>query len=309
VGSNTPSRLRRFVSSLKLRGSLGIPRGGRWRDGIYFLLPVAYVAVLLGYYAVDGGLLQFLPGVFFLAAVPILAALGLKGVAKYWIPFVMLLLSYEALAGTVAAFSATKGVFSLSSLDNWMWGFNLTGWIQSTLLSAPVTMVATVFYELHMPLIVFTSIVLWYWKRRFFSGYVTAVVVTSYLALTTFILLPTAPPWFDGAAKDLVLGGSSIANSGVAALVTAMIEADRFAAFPSLHAAYAVIFSYFMFKVGRRAGMLSLVVSGGILFSTLYLGQHYAVDLIAGAAYALVPCLISEKYTIFKIREADLQGT
>ncbi len=263
--------------------------------------------ILLLYYAVDGALLQFLPGVFFLAAVPVLAFLGLKGVAKYWIPFVMLLLSYEALAGTVGAFSATRGVYSLTGLDNLMWGFNLTGWIQTTLLSAPVTLVATVFYELHMPLIVFTSVVLWYWRRRFFGGYVTAIVLTSYLALTTFILMPTAPPWFDGAAKDLVLGGSTIANTGAAALVTAMIEADRFAAFPSLHAAYAVIFSYFMFKVGRGAGLLSLIVSGGILFSTLYLGQHYVIDLIAGAAYALVPCLLSERFQIFKMKEGDLR--
>ena len=303
MGTENSSRIRRLISSLRLRGTLALPASSRWPLGIYFLLPLVYVGVLLGYYVVDGDLLQFLPGVFFLASVPLLAFLGLKGVAKYWIPFVMLLLSYEALAGTVGAFSASRGVYSLSTIDSWMWGFNLTGWIQSTLLSTPVTVAAMVFYELHMPLIVFTSVVLWYWRRRFFGGYVTAMVMTSYLALTTFILLPTAPPWFDGAAKDLVLGGSSFANLGAAAVVNGMFEADKFAAFPSLHAAYAVIFSYFMFKVGRGPGLLSLVVCGGILFSTLYLGQHYVVDLAAGAAYALVPCLISERFQIFRVKE------
>jgi len=307
VDSDNPSRFRRLISSLRLRGSFALPRSFRWPLGVYFLLPAAYVVVLLMYYAINGDLLQFLPGVFFLAAVPLLAILGLKGVAKYWIPFVMLLLSYEALAGTVGALSATRVIYSLFDIDNLMWGFNLTGWIQSTLLSAPLTAVATVFYELHMPLVVFTSVLLWYWQRRFFGRYVTAMVLTSYLALTTFILMPTAPPWFEGAARDLVLGGNTMANTGTAAMVTAMIEADKFAAFPSLHAAYAVIFSYFMFKVGRRVGLLSLIVSGGILFSTLYLGQHYAIDLIAGAAYALVPCLLSERFQMLKVKEGDLR--
>jgi len=31
------------------------------------------------------------------------------------------------------------------------------------------------------------------------------------------------------------------------------------------------------------------------LFSTLYLGQHYALDLFGGAVYSLVPCLVSER--------------
>jgi membrane-associated phospholipid phosphatase len=305
VVSENPSRLRRLVSSLRFRGSTALPRRA-WPINLYFLFPVAYAAVLLAYYALDGDILQFLPGVFFLGAVPVLAVLGLRGVAKYWTPFVMLLLSYEALAGTVGALSASKGVYSLFGLDNWMFGFNLTGWIQSALMSAPVTLVATVFYELHMPLIVFTTVVLWYWRRAFFGGYVTAMVLTSYLALITFILVPTSPPWFVGAAKDLVLGSGSIANTGIAGAATALIEADQFAAFPSLHAAYAVIFSYFMFKVSRKAGYLSLIVSGGILFSTLYLGQHYVIDLVAGAAFALVPCLLSERYQLLKVKEADL---
>jgi membrane-associated phospholipid phosphatase len=61
-----------------------------------------------------------------------------------------------------------------------------------------------------------------------------------------------------------------------------------------------------MFKVSRKAGYLSLIVSGGILFSTLYLGQHYVIDLVAGAAFALVPCLLSERYQLLKVKEADL---
>jgi membrane-associated phospholipid phosphatase len=75
-----------------------------------------------------------------------------------------------------------------------------------------------------------------------------------------------------------------------------LAEVDKFAAFPSLHGAYAIIFSYFMIKIDRRLALVSVPITIGILFSTLYLGQHYLIDLIGGAAYALVPCLIAERF-------------
>jgi membrane-associated phospholipid phosphatase len=81
-----------------------------------------------------------------------------------------------------------------------------------------------------------------------------------------------------------------------------MIESDQFAAFPSLHGAYAVVFCYFMLKLDRRLAFLAVPVTLGVLFSTLYLGQHYAIDLIAGAVYALVPCMISERFQLFSVK-------
>ena len=77
-----------------------------------------------------------------------------------------------------------------------------------------------------------------------------------------------------------------------------MIESDQFAAFPSLHTAYATIFCYFMIKLDRRLAFIVIPVTAAILFSTLYLGQHYLIDLIGGAAYALVPCFIVERLNI-----------
>jgi membrane-associated phospholipid phosphatase len=65
-----------------------------------------------------------------------------------------------------------------------------------------------------------------------------------------------------------------------------------------------VIFCYFMLKLDRRLGLVAIPVTFGILFSTLYLGQHYLIDLLGGAVYALVPCLISERFQIFNVKQA-----
>ena len=251
---------------------------------------------MLGYYAAFGKLLQFLPVVFFLGAIPVLSLLGSsRGLARSWLPFVSILLSYEALAGVVGSYASAKVVFSIYPVDKLLWGFNVTGWIQATFYSAMVTQVTSFFYTLHFPLVVITSATLWYFNKGLFGKYTATMIITSYAALVTFVLIPTAPPWYQDVAVNLYQStGASVLPNALSASIS-MIESDQFAAFPSLHTAYAVIFAYFMIKLDRRLVYVALPVTGAILFSTLYLGQHYLIDLVAGAAYALIPCALVEK--------------
>jgi membrane-associated phospholipid phosphatase len=297
-----PSRSRRAVSRLKLDAVYASVRRVRWKEEAVLLLPVAYAGVMFSYYVLFGKLLEFLPAVIFLAAIPVMALLGLRGVARYWVPFIMLILSYGSLAGTVGAYSASERIYSIASLDMSIWGFNLTGWVQATFLSVPLTDAMTVFYELQMPLVIFSAALIWYKRRNAFGQFVTAVVLTSYAALATFVIMPTAPPWFMGSARDLVLGAGQEGSSGLAGALNNLIVSDKYAAFPSLHAAFAVLFSYFMFKVDRRFGVLALPVTAVVLFSTIYLGQHYMIDILGGFAYALVPCMLAERYQFFSVK-------
>jgi membrane-associated phospholipid phosphatase len=265
----------------------------------------AFFLVCLGaFYLVYGRLLQFLPLVFFFVAIPIVALLGpSKGLLKYWTPLLLILLSYEALAGTVGAIAASDGVTSLYALDSAIWKFNLTGWVQSTFTSPPLTTLATLLYAIHMPLVAATAATVWFLRKDYFGKYVTAMALTSYSALATFILLPTSPPWYVGAAANLLQGSGASAVSTSFAWITNLVESDAFAAFPSLHGAYAITFCYFMLKLDKRLGLVAVPVMFGILFSTLYLGQHYLIDLLAGALYALVPCLLSERFQIFNVKQ------
>lgn len=269
---------------------------------------MAYLLCLGAYYLVYGRLLQFLPMVFFFIAIPVVALLSpSRGLLKYWTPLLMILLSYEALAGTIGSLAASDAVSSLYSVDKMIWGFNLTGWVQLTFNSASLTTLTTLLYELHMPLVAFTASVVWFMRREIFGKYVTAMALTSYAALATFVLFPTAPPWYVGAASNLLQSASSSGVSSFFSGLTATIESDQFAAFPSLHGAYAIVFCYFMVKLDRRLAFFAVPLTLGVLFSTLYLGQHYALDLLGGAVYALVPCLISERFQIFSVKPASVE--
>ena len=280
-------------------GPLSIRIAALWKTRSYLLVPLSFSGMLCLYFLYSGDLLYSFPTLLFFLGVPIMGIAGVyKRTTRGWSVLAMIVLSYEALAGPIDSLADTGKIFSLFDFDRYLWGFNLTGWIQSSFASTPLTDATFVLYEILVPFIAVTSIVLWRFGHSGFRKYITAMFLASFAALATFLLAPTAPPWFIGAANNLVLNsglGSTTAYLGPLAQV---FQPNYFAAFPSMHASYTVICSYFLLKTDRRPGAVSILITSGVLFSTLYLGQHYLIDVLAGVAYALVPCLLSERWQI-----------
>jgi membrane-associated phospholipid phosphatase len=269
------------------------------RNNIFILPALVYSVGVSIYYLLYGISTDIVPALVFLAAVPCMIVLSsTRRMSKYWISIISIMISYEALQGTAGSVAVSRGVSSLYAFDKVLWGFNLTGWVQATFASPATTAVASIFYSMHVPLIVATCLAVWYAKRSLFGKYVTVMVLTSYAALITFVLAPTSPPWYTGVAANLYQAAASANMPQGFVSFLSLVEVDKFAAFPSLHGAYAIIFSYFMIRIDRRLAWVSIPITVGILFSTLYLGQHYLIDLIGGAAYTLIPCLIAERFQI-----------
>ena len=277
-----------------------ILRREAWREHSYFLIPMGFSAIQLSYCLYSGVSLNSAPTVCFLLGVPLVGLAGFyRRGTRTWIALFTIVLSYEAIAGPIDSLADSGRILSLFDFDKYLWGFNLTGWIQSTILSKSVTEVTYLLYEALIPFIAVTSVVVWLSGRGMFGRYVTATLLASYAALLTFLLFPTAPPWYSGAALNLVQNSGIGTTTSYLGPLASLFQPDYYASFPSMHAAYSVICSYFLLKTRRGTGAVSLVLTGGILFSTLYLGQHYLIDLAAGALYALVPCLLSERWQIF----------
>jgi membrane-associated phospholipid phosphatase len=71
------------------------------------------------------------------------------------------------------------------------------------------------------------------------------------------------------------------------------ISPNPVAAIPSLHAGFATLFSIWVFRLFRwKWGLISLVYPLAIYFGTVYQGEHYAIDEILGALYAVVAFVI-----------------
>jgi PAP2 superfamily len=109
--------------------------------------------------------------------------------------------------------------------------------------------------------------------------------------------IPTAPPWW--AAEQ-----GRMADRRVARVRRMMIEygeqfwGDRWealydvfggnplAAMPSLHFATSLMAAHLLSEVGPVAGAVGWTYAGMLGLALVYLGEHYAVDMIAGAVLA-----------------------
>ena len=267
----------------------------RLRSHSYTLFVLGYLSTLTAFSWYAGSIWSPTTILLLIAAV-LLGSLGLgKPWTRPWLALVIVGLSFQVISGPIDALGDSGGAFSLFDLDKYVWGFNLTGWAQSAFSSVIVTEATSLVYVSLIPFVLGTSLAIWRYRRWNFARFAAVMVLTSYGALLTFALMPTAPPWFSGAANDLFRGSGPYAISGVFAPLSTLVAPDYFAAFPSLHAAYTITCCYFLSKVDYRLGLLGSLVAGATLFSTLYLGQHYAIDLVGGAVYSLVPCLLMER--------------
>ena len=137
------------------------------------------------------------------------------------------------------------------------------------------------------------AVLLWRRAERTFRCYVTAYVAPLFVGLTIFAAAPTAPPWMAAqegalpAVSRIILETASgfsptfYERSYEAALGNAV------AAMPSIHAGVTMLIAVVAWRSGRTA----LRVAGvayllAMAFALVYLGEHYVVDLIAGAAVA-----------------------
>lgn len=274
---------------------------GRSFFGSYSSILVAaiiYVTVVAAAYIRFGTLPEVTMGA---VAVLIIPCAGLvlksKDFLKSSALLVAVLLTYEALQGVTGFLTNSRNVFSLAWADQALVGSDFTLAVQKAFFSPVITLVSTVFYGLHIFLIMFALGLFWFKDKEVYRRYTYSLVITSYSALMTFVALPTAPPWLAGSAQNLLGAGFKELPSLFQQLANVLLsgESDVVAAFPSLHVAYVTLFSIFMFKLNRKYGLMSLPVAGGVYFSVIYLGQHYLVDVLGGIAYAGIAAYVVDR--------------
>jgi membrane-associated phospholipid phosphatase len=118
------------------------------------------------------------------------------------------------------------------------------------------------------------------------------------LGVIVYWAVPTAPPWY--AAKQ----GSIRGAEGEAAMRRIMVEhgeafwkerwqplysflgGNPLAAMPSLHFATSLMAARVLAEAGPAEGALGWTYALTLGFALVYLGEHYVIDLLAGATLA-----------------------
>jgi membrane-associated phospholipid phosphatase len=118
-----------------------------------------------------------------------------------------------------------------------------------------------------------------------------AVLLTFWLSFAGYFLLPTSGPRIPPAEEALRLGGGAVAMAVRAFLHVA--ETTRLDAFPSGHTAVSIVSAWAGARAAPRLRAPLLAWAGMVVFSTVYVHVHYAVDVVAGAALAAAAAAVS----------------
>ena len=112
------------------------------------------------------------------------------------------------------------------------------------------------------------------------------------VGLVGYFAVPTAPPWWaaeqgriPGMRRIMVEVGQRVWGRLWAPLY-GFLGGNPLAAMPSLHFATSVMAARMLAESGPAAGAAGWAYAGVLGFALVYLGEHYVVDLVAGAALA-----------------------
>jgi membrane-associated phospholipid phosphatase len=117
------------------------------------------------------------------------------------------------------------------------------------------------------------------------------------IGASVYWLLPTAPPWYAAAIvaeengekplvrRMMVEYGELFWRDGWGSLYS-VFGGNPLAAMPSLHFATTVMAALLLAEVSPVAGALGFTYAAVLGFALVYLGEHYVVDLLAGAVLA-----------------------
>jgi membrane-associated phospholipid phosphatase len=193
----------------------------------------------------------------------------------------------------------------LPALENVLYGANLSN-ILSAHTHAVLDVLAWVPYGLgHFALPAFCSAFMFFFAAPGTTPvFARAFGYMSMLGVTIQLIFPCTPPWYEK------LHGLEPAHYGMEGSPAGLRRVDElfgvdmyttsfttaplpFGAFPSLHAADAILEALFMQYCFPRFRPLFIFYAVWISWSTMYLNHHYAIDLVGGGIMAAVAYYIA----------------
>lgn len=216
-----------------------------------------------------------------------------------WLPFVAILFGWEAMRGLADEVGTRVQSDSLIAIERFLFLGNVPTEVlqglfyragQVSLLDVAMSLV----YVSHFALPLIVAFLLWIRRRGEYYRFAMALIILSFAAFLTFMILPAAPPRFAYRFGE-ALPVHDIARLTIEALnftpmtswAYANLSGNQVAAMPSLHAAYPLLAFLFLRRTAPRAGWMMLAYTAVVWFAIVYLAHHYVIDALVGAAYGV----------------------
>jgi membrane-associated phospholipid phosphatase len=214
---------------------------------------------------------------------------------KDWVPFISVFLSYEAMNAIVGKLSKVVHVEEPITAELKLFGSVPTLILQQFCRTPFLDYLSAFFYSLHFIAPTVFAFLLWKYRPENYRGYALALAISTYGALITYLFYPTAPPWYGVDATRILMQMDQNLHVPFYHSIFDLVQANPFAAFPSLHAMYPWLISLYALKIKKTRALPVLLLPIGVWFSTIYLGEHYVVDLIGGVIYGTCAFFLVEK--------------
>ncbi|NRQ49257.1 phosphatase PAP2 family protein [Aeromicrobium stalagmiti] len=174
------------------------------------------------------------------------------------------------------------------------WRIDVESWLNDQFLAHDWLGVAASYWYATTHYLVTLAVLIWLYRRGAVQ-YVTArraIVLASLIGLTLYLLMPTAPPRLVGGYHDILSLHSGIgwwSQNGSAPKGLGDIT-NELAAFPSLHAGWALWVAIVLIRAGvpRVVQGIGLAYAATMTLVIIGTGNHWVVDAVAGWAVVLV---------------------
>ena len=220
-----------------------------------------------------------------------------RGLLKDWIAFFGLFIIYEMLRNLIPDINTRVDVSLVDGLERTLFfGHYPVLWIQQYRNDYVSWLFFTV-YIAHYFNVLFPALYLAFRDRWQFRGYITCIIVTSYLAFLIFLIFPVAPPRLVPHLQEAGVQWITAQVFEEANILIVGLNGNQYAAMPSLHFGLPCIAFLYLRRCSRLLGGLYLAITLILAVGVIYLGDHYLLDVIGGALIALTGYHISRWLT------------
>lgn len=217
-----------------------------------------------------------------------------------FIPFILIILAYDFFRGVAAKLNPYFHYLGRVHATQFLFNGHIPTVELQKLFYTPGVLhwydiAASLLYLVHFATPLGFAFILWLYFRKAFLEFSLSLTLVSYGALLVYLFYPTAPPWL-AAQQGFIPPVTKILDVVVKNLPEIWhlptfyqyIGQNLVAAVPSMHAAYSFLIFLYALRYFKKWSVIFLVYFLLMWLTTIYLGEHYVVDLLIGAIFDFV---------------------
>jgi membrane-associated phospholipid phosphatase len=241
-----------------------------------------------------------------------------RGMVVDWLPFILFLFAYDYARSIADTTGFTPHLDPQLRAETFLFGTPIpTVDLQRHLYHPPAAgwydYGAWIVYLTHFFGTLTLAALLWRFAHPLFKRWRTLVMWLSAAGFVTYVLYPAVPPWLASDTGKIShiekVKDQMFLHTGTDALTSAIEKnwVDQVAAMPSLHAAFPLMMMLLFWHKGWRWRIPFGLYAFAMGLALVYTGEHFAIDILVGWAYALVVYFAVSRW--WRWREARAAAT